>query len=412
MGTSAQDSTQIPYAKQANQTQFFYGKEEEKRIGMLLQSVAKKVLVLYGREELRNTSWYEQMLDSLQTVQISFVEFGGIDGNTELAQIEEGISVCHRQQVDYILAVGGGSVIDAAKAIAMGAVCDHCVWNYFTTEQKPTAALPVALVLTIPGSGSENNDQTMITNEATLLKMSCRSQVLQPQFCIISPEIFYTIEQPQLAHAVVSMLTRLLCDYLLLLHQDTDAKQIKKMEQKIKTLLHKARVLQLNRFDDNAWLELVLLDAYQSNQDQDGRQEDACLHMAAELSAMYDVPYGAVLAVLLPAWVQFVCSKNPQAYCSFAQNIMGVDVALEPQDQLQEGIRQLEGFLAEMGLSNSLCALGIEDFCFKNVAQICTGYGWGQEQPFGVIQPLYWQDLYQIYQSVYEHTISEEVCSA
>ena len=101
MGTSAPDSTQIPYAKQANQTQFFYGKEEEKRIGMLLQSVAKKVLVLYGREELRNTSWYEQMLDSLQTAQISFVEFGGIDGNTELAQIEEGATAVGARCSEY-----------------------------------------------------------------------------------------------------------------------------------------------------------------------------------------------------------------------------------------------------------------------------------------------------------------------
>lgn len=394
------------------QTQFFYGKNVQKTVGALLKPHATKILVLSGMELLQRTSWYKQLRVSLQAEQISFIELGGITENTELTQIEKGIALCQDEHVDYILAVGGGSVIDSAKAIAMGAVCDHCVWMYFNAEQAPKAALPLSVLLTIPGSGSENNGQTMIQNDDTLLKLCCRSTVLQPQYCFINPEIFYTVEQPQLAGAVVNIMSRLLGDYLLQLHDGADEQACAKLELKIKSLMRKARRLQVNRFDEQAWLELVLLDCYQPKIDKAGRQEDACLHMAAELSAMYEVSYGAVLGVLLPAWIRFVCAQDVTRYRAFAKNVMEVADNLEPQEQLKEAVLRLEQFFLGLGLRNNLCELGIEAFCLKNVAQICTGYGWKQEQSFGIIKQLYWEDLYQIYQSVYNKVEERSSCSA
>lgn len=399
--------------QQIHQTQFLYGKDVQQSVGPLLrEQKANSVLVLCGIEALRRTGWYKQMLQSLRQTKLTFWELGGIEYQAQLEQIETGITLCKKQQVDYILAVGGGSVIDSAKAIAMGALCDQCIWSYFTTEQRPEAALPVSVLLTIPGSGSENNDQAMITNDDTLLKLSCRSAVLQPQYCLINPEIFYTISQEQLAHATVIILHRIICDYLLRCRQGADQKQLKRLEEGMRLLMRKARQLQTNRFDDDAWNQLVLLDSRRDTALETGKQEDSCQRMAAELSSMCQVPYGAVLAVLLPAWMQFISQKNQQELMTFSQNVMGISAEFPAETQISEGIMGLQKFFRELQLADNLCALGIQQFCFKNIAQICTGYGWGQERPSGVLQTLYWQDLYQIYQSVYRQPVLEELYPA
>jgi len=396
--------------EQIHQTQFFYGKDVQQSVGPLLkEQKAGNVLVLCGSDALRGTVWYKQMLQSLRQAKLTFLEFGGIDQQAQLDRIEAGIGLCKKQQIDYILAVGGGSVIDSAKAIAMGAVCDHGIWKYFTTEQQPVAALPFSVLLTMPGSGSENNDQMLISNDDTLLKLSCRSAVLKPQYCLVNPEIFYTISQKQLAHAVVMIFYRMICTYLLQCSQEGQERQKKRLEQRMKLLMRKACQLQVNRFDDDAWTELVLLDCCQDVWPVSKPQEDSCQRMAAELSSMCQVPFGAVLAVLLPAWLQFISRQNQQQLSMFSQKVMGVSPDLTAEEQVAAGILGLKQFFAKLHLEDNLCALGIEDFCFKNVAQICTGYGWEQERPLGAIQKLYWQDLYQIYQSVYQQHMLEDL---
>lgn len=395
------------------QTQFFYGQDVQQQIGLRLKAEgATSILVVSDRKEFQRTHWYQQLLQSLQENGLHVCQYGGIKPQAELEDIEAGIARCKQQQIDWIIAVGGGTVIDGAKAIAMGAVCDHCIWQYFTTAQKPKNALPVSVLLTMPGSGSENNDQTMIYNADTLLKLTCRSSVLEPRHCFVNPEIFTTIPQMQLAQTMVLMLHRLICAYLLQVHAGQSLGQLQKLEQRMATLMRKARSLQQNRFDETAWMELVLLDSRRDDGFNGELQEDSCQRMAAELSAMCDVPYAVVLAVLLPAWLRYIAQQNQQDLLVFAQRVMGADPQLEPQQQIQAGIDRLEAFFLQLGLPNTLCELGIEAFCFKNAAQICTGYGWGQEHPSGTIQPLYWQDLYKIYQSVYRRPVLEETCSA
>ncbi len=385
---------------QKNQTQFFYGIDAQQSAGPLLkQHGATKVLVLYGMTEWRNTLWYQQMLQSLREAKLSYTELGGVSASAELEQIEAGIALCKKEHVDYILAVGGGSVIDSAKAIAMGAVCDNCIWTYFTTEKQPNEALPLSVLLTIPGSGSESNAQTMITNQDTMLKLCCYSPVLQPQTCIVNPEIFYTISETQLAHAVVAMMYRMICSYLVQASTEQDIKRQKRLEQRLKLLMRKARKLQTDRFDETAWLELVLLDNMQE-ESCETTQETTCQQMAAELSAMYDIPYGAILAVLLPAWLQFISGNHMTTLRLFAKHVMEIPDQATTEEQVAQAIEKMQDFFAELHLANNLCDLGIHEFCLKNAAQICTGYGWGEEKPVGVIQTLYWQDLHQIYQSV------------
>lgn len=397
---------------QKNQTQFFYGTDAQQSAGPLLkQHGATKVLVLYGMIEWRNTLWYQQMLQSLRESKLSYTELGGALASAELEQIEIGIALCKKEHVDYILAVGGGSVIDSAKAIAMGAVCDNCIWTYFTTEKQPKEALPLSVLLTIPGSGSESNAQTMITNQDTMLKLCCHSPVLQPQTCIVNPEIFYTISKAQLAHAVVAMMYRMICSYLVQASTEQDVKRQKRLEQRLKLLMRKARKLQADRFDETSWLELVLLDNMQE-ESCENTQENSCQQMAAELSAMYDIPYGAILAVLLPAWLQFISRNHMTSLRLFAKHVMNISDNMTAEEQVTQAISKLQDFFAELQLANNLCDLGIHEFCLKNAAQICTGYGWGEEKPVGVIQTLYWQDLYQIYQSVCKRPMLEKTCSA
>lgn len=398
------------HMQQISQTQFFYGKEVQTEIGPLLREQgAKRVLLLYGADIFCTAHWYKQTRRSLLDAGLQIFELGNIAYQAELNQIEDGIALCKRLQVDYILAVGGGSVIDAAKAIAMGAMCDHCIWEYFTTDKKPERALPISVLLTIPGSGSENNDRTILTNHDTLLRMSCQSAILQPRHCFVNPEIFYTISQEQLAQSVVMMLYPMVNKYLLLAERSAEEKTLKKLEQRIHLLMRKARLLLQSRFDDAAWLALVFLDCRKDELAEEEWQEDSCQRMAGELSAMYEIPYGAVLAVLMPAWMRFICENHKQAFTAFASQVMAVEDGENAEAQREKGIAAIEQFFTEMQLSLTLCQLGIEAFCFKNAAQLCTGYGWGKEQAFGSLQLLYWQDIYQIYQSVYQRP--EELAS-
>lgn len=391
------------HMRQSSQTQFFYSKEVQAEIGSLLREQgANRVLILYGADIFRTAHWYKQARCSLLDAGLHVFELGNIEYQAEVNQIESGIALCKQLQVDYILAVGGGSVIDAAKAIAVGAMCDHCIWEYFAADKKPGRALPISVLLTIPGSGSENNDRTILTNRDTLLRMSCQSAIQQPRHCFVNPEIFYTISQEQLAQSVVMMLYPMISKYFLLAEHDAAERELHKLEQRIRLLMRKACLLQQNRFDDAAWLALIFLDCHKDNLMEEWR-EDSCQRMADELSAMYEISYGAVLAVLIPAWMRFICENHKKAFTIFASQVMAVEEE-DTKIQREKGIIAVEQFFTEMHLPLTLCQLGIEDFCFKNAAQICTGYGWGKEKAFGSLQLLYWQDIYQIYQSVYQRS--------
>jgi len=380
-----------------------FGKGEEERIGELLQPRAKKVLLHYGSGSVKKSGLLGRVTDSLKKSGIGFVELGGVLPNPRLSLVHEGIALCRKEQVDLILAVGGGSVIDSAKAIAVGVFYDGDVWELYETGKQVPRALPVATILTIPAAGSESSEHTVITNEEKLIKRGYGNPVLRPVLSIMNPELFFTLPKSQLGYGVADMMSHVFERYFTnTTHTDlTDGL----CEVTLKTLMRNAPIALADMQNYDAWCELGFAGTVAHNGLVGmGRAQDwACHDMEHELSAIYDITHGAGLAVLTPAWMQYVYKDNINMFVQFAVNVMGVEGSFRDPDAIvQEGIARLKTFFSRMGLPGSLKDFGIGEDRLEEMAKKATGEAYGTEHALGGLKKLYWQDVLAIYRLVKE----------
>lgn len=378
-----------------------FGKGEENRIGELLKPRAKKVLLHYGGGSVKRSGLLNRVTDSLTKSGIGYVELSGVLPNPRLSLVHEGIALCRKEQVDLILAVGGGSVIDSAKAIAVGVYYDGDVWELYETFFQVDRALPVATILTIPAAGSESSEHTVITNEEKGLKRGYGNPLLRPVLSIMNPELFYTLPKSQLGYGVADMMSHVFERYFTnTTHTDlTDGL----CEVTLKTLMKNAPIALGDMHNYEAWCELGFGGTVAHNGLVGmGREQDwACHDMEHMLSAVYDIPHGAGLAVLTPAWMQYVYKDNINMFVQFAVNVMGVEGSFRDPDAIvQEGIDRLKTFFLRMGLPSSLKDFGIGEDRLEEMAKKATGAAFGSERPIGGLKKLYWQDVLAIYRSV------------
>ena len=375
-----------------------FGRGEENRIGELLKPHAKKVLLHYGGGSIKKSGLYDRVAKSLNDAGVAFVELGGVKPNPRLSLVHEGIALCKKENVDLILAVGGGSAIDSAKAIAMGVYYDGDVWEIYEEGKEIERALPVATVLTIPAAGSEASGDTVITNEEKALKYGYGSPRLRPLLSIMNPELFFTLPKNQIANGVADMMSHVFERYFTnTLHTDlTDAL----CEATLKTIQKNAPLVLSDPTNYDAWSEIGFSGTVAHNGLVGmGRQQDwACHGMEHELSALYDVAHGAGLAVLTPAWMTYVYRDNIPMFTQFAANVMGAEGSLrEPEALILEGIDRLRRFFRRMGLPGTLAELGIGPEKLELMAKKATGAAFGEEHPIGGLKKLYWQDVLEIY---------------
>ncbi|MCL2842669.1 MAG: iron-containing alcohol dehydrogenase [Oscillospiraceae bacterium] len=382
-------------------TRILFGKETEKEIGALLKPYAKKVLLHYGGGSIKKSGLYDTVTASLKANGIAFVELGGVKPNPRLSLVHEGIDLCKQEGVDLILAVGGGSVIDSAKAIAMGVYYDGDIWDLYEVAQPIEKALPIATILTIPAAGSEASEGTVITNEAKDLKLPYGSQLLRPLLSVMNPELFFTLPKEQLGYGVADMMSHIFERYFT---NTTNTDLTDGLcEATLKTLMKNALLASENMTDYNAWAELGFAGTVAHNGLLGmGREQDwACHDMEHELSAIYDVPHGAGLAVVTPGWMQYVYKENINMFVQFAVNVMGVEASFRDPDAIvQEGIRRLRDFFVKIGLPATLTELGIGPDRLEEMAKKATKIPFGEERPLGGFKKLYWQDILEIYKLV------------
>ena len=378
-----------------------FGKGEEKRIGELLKPHASKVLLHYGSGSIKKSGLYDTVTASLKESGISFAELGGVKPNPRLSLVHEGIALCKKENVDLILAVGGGSTIDSAKAIAMGVYYDGDIWEVYEQGKPVEKALPVATVLTIPAAGSESSGDSVITNEEKQLKFGYGSPLIRPLLSVMDPELFFTLPKNQLANGVADMMSHVFERYFTnTTHTDlTDGL----CEVTLKTLMKNAPIALDDPQNYDAWAELGFSGTVAHNGLVGmGREQDwACHGMEHELSAIYDVAHGAGLAVLTPGWMQYVYKDNINMFVQFAVNVMGVEGSYRDPDAIvQEGIARLRTFFKRMGLPGTLVELGIGEDRLEEMAKKATGAAFGEESPLGGFKKLYWQDVLAIYKLV------------
>lgn len=376
-----------------------FGRGRQKEIGALLKPHAKKILLHYGGSSIKKSGLYDAVIASLKENGLKFVELGGVVPNPRLSLVHQGIALCKQENVDLILAVGGGSAIDSAKAIAMGVYYEGDVWDIFEQGIAIEKALPVATILTIPAAGSESSGDTVITNEEKQLKYGYGSPRLRPLLSIINPELFFTLPKNQIANGVADMMSHVFERYFTnTTHTDlTDGL----CETTLRTIMKNALIVYEDPQNYDAWCEVGFGGTVAHNGLVGmGREEDwACHNMEHELSAIYDVAHGAGLAVLTPAWMQYVYKDNINMFVQFAVNVMGVNGSYRDPDAIvQEGIARLQEFFKKMGLPATLRELGIDESNLELMAKKSTGAAFGSESPIGGLKKLHWQDVLAIYQ--------------
>lgn len=339
-------------------TEFIFGRDTQKEVGKTLKEYgAVKVLVVYGGESAEKSGLIADVKASLEKEEIPYEILKGIKPNPTDDRVYEGIATAVSSGVNYILAVGGGSVIDTAKAIAVGAVYEGDFWDFFTKKAVPMAALPIGVILTIPAAGSEASWSCVITKTETLQKISIGTNLVRPRFAIMNPVLTLTLPWEQTAYGIVDMLCHIFERYF----SNTQAQLVNAYSEAIMTdVMDQALTLKIDGTNYEARADVMWASTLAHNGLCGvGKEEDWATHrLEHEVSALYDVPHGAGLACIAPAWLEFVGKKNPDMVWRFSINVISVNPAGKTTDEIiEEGIVNLKNFYHDLGLTTSLTEL-------------------------------------------------------
>ncbi len=344
-------------------TEFVFGKDTEMQVGALAaRQGAQKVMIVYGGGSVVRSGLLDRVQQSLQQAGIAYCAMGGVQPNPIDTKVYEGIGLCRREQADLMLAVGGGSVIDTAKAIAAGALYEGDFWDFYIGKAEVTMALKVAVVLTIPAAGSEGSGNSVITKVDTLQKLSLRAPlVLRPVFAIMNPELTYTLPAYQTACGIADMMVHILERYF----TNTPNVEIsdRLCEGVLTAIIKEAYKVKQNPVDYDARANIMWCGTIAHNGTCGvGCEEDWASHfMEHEVSAIYNVTHGAGLTVILPAWMTFMAAHNPHKIAQFANRVFGVPEVDDKEEMALQGISRLKHFFRYMGLPVNFSELGIEN---------------------------------------------------
>lgn len=375
-----------------NPTKIIFGKDVEQKVGEETAKYTKKVLLHYGGQSIKATGTYDKVVKSLKEAGVEYVELGGVKPNPRLALVQEGIELCRKEQIGFVLAVGGGSVIDSSKAIAAGVPYDGDVWDFYSRGVQPQELLPVGVVLTIPAAGSESSDGSVITREETSDKRSCCTDLMYPKFAFLDPKLCYTLPKNQVAAGGADILAHIMERYFSpAAHTDLSDRLC---EGAMISLMDNLPKVLENREDYDAWAEVMWTgNVGHSGLLGRGRLEDWSSHgIEHEVSAVYDIAHGAGLAIVFPAWMRYVGKVNPGKLVQFAQRVLNISKeGKDDQTILTEGIKKLEDFYHSLGLVTTLHEAGIDDNHIDVMAKKAVING-----PLGSMMPLGEEDVANI----------------
>ena len=343
-------------------TEFVFGKNTEVQVGALARKYgAQKVMIVYGGGSVVRSGLLDRVKQSLQEAGVAYCEMGGVQPNPIDGKVYEGIQLCRREQVDMMLPVGGGSVIDTAKAIAAGALYDGNFWDFFIGRAKVEKALKVAVVLTIPAAGSEGSGNTVITKTETLQKLGlCAPEHLRPVFSIMNPELTYTLPAYQTACGIADMMAHIMERYF----TNTPDVEIsdRLCEGTLTAIIKEAYRVKQQPDNYAARANIMWCGTVAHNGTCGvGREEDSAAHaLEHEISAIYEVAHGAGLAVIFPAWMAFMAEHNPAKIAQFAHRVFDIPKSEDLEEMALAGTARLKHFFRYMGLPVSFKELGIE----------------------------------------------------
>ncbi|MBI9050182.1 MAG: iron-containing alcohol dehydrogenase [Anaerolineaceae bacterium] len=356
-----------------NPTKIIFGRGTEEKVGHEVAKYSTNILLHYGGGSIKASGLYERVTASLKAAGVDWIELAGVKPNPRLSLVQEGIKLCKQHKLGLILAVGGGSVIDSAKAIAMGSVIEGDVWDFYLGRGAPVDALPVATVLTIPAAGSESSTGTVITNEEGWLKRAVNSDLIYPRFSILNPELAFTLPAFQVACGIADIMSHLMERYFTNVSHVSFTDHL--LEATMKTIIGQAPFVLKTPNDYDAWAEIMWAGTIaHNNLLNTGRVGDWASHdIEHEISGIYDVAHGAGLAVVFPAWMKHVLQHDLNRFVQWAVRVWNVEMDVyNPEAVALIGIHKLEEFFHSIGLGTELSDLGIQGDRIDEMANKAT----------------------------------------
>ncbi len=378
-------------------TYFVFGREEENNTGKYVKRFGgSRVLLHYGSGSVVRSGLLDRVKKSLKSEGISFVDLGGVKPNPRSGLVYEGIKLCREEQVDFVLAVGGGSAIDSAKAIAAGVLHDGDFWEFYQGKLVEKA-LPLGTILTISAAGSEGSPDSVITLEDGMFKRGATGEALRPKFSILNPELQKTLPAYQTACGITDILAHLYERYC------TNTKEVEVTDRMIEglmlTMIHEGpRVIaEPDHYEARANITWAGMMAH-NNSCGVGRTQDWASHQIEhELSAQYDCAHGAGLAVTMPAVMSYNKKHDIMRFAQLATRVWGVQMDFnDPESTAAKGIEALKIFLKSIGMPLSFAELGAKEEDIEKMAHTAC-YGDGGDGTVGGFVSLTESDVIHIY---------------
>ena len=379
-------------------TQVVFGKAVEEETGRLIREAGgSRVLLHYGGGSVERSGLLSRIRASLEKEGLFRVELGGVVPNPRLSLVHEGIALGRKEGVDFVLAVGGGSVIDSAKAIGYGLANEGEVWDFYERKRKAKGCAPIGVVLTIAAAGSEMSSSCVITNEDGWIKRGYSSEYSRPRFAVMNPELTMTLSAYQTASGCVDILMHTMERYF---YRDGGMELTDGIaESLLRTVMKNALILRDDPSCYDARAEIMWAGSLSHNglTGFGGDGGDWASHkIEHELSGLFDVAHGAGLAAVWGSWARYVYREDAARFARFAQNVMGVSGAGTHEEMAEKGIKAMENFFRALNMPTSLAELGVSptEEEIRTMAEKCVR---GVGGPVGVVRPLEVEDIENIY---------------
>ena len=378
-------------------TRFIFGRDTENQVGELVKEYhGTKVLLVYGGGSAVRSGLVGNVQKYLQASGIEYVTLGGVQPNPLDTLVYKGIEICKKENVDFMLAVGGGSVIDTAKAIAIGSKYEGDFWDFYAHKATAKSALPVATISTIAAAGSEGSNSSVITQASTRLKRGVNSEFIIPTFAILNPVLTMTLPEYQTSCGITDMLAHIQERYF------TNTKGVTltdyMCEGSMKAIITEAYKLMENPSDYDAranimWAGVI---AHNNSLGLDRDQDWASHKIEHELSGMFDVAHGAGLAIIFPAWMKYVMHHDLNRFVQYANRVWNVEVDYNDLEMTAlKGINQYENFLKDIHMPTRLSDIGVKK---EDIDKLIAKYEVGMPKALGGFVKLSVDDIRHIYE--------------
>ena len=359
-------------------TKVYFGENQLGNLAAELAKFGKRVLIAYGGGSIKRIGLYDRVMDELHKAEFEVFELSGIEPNPRIESVREGAKICKEQGVDVVLAIGGGSTLDAAKFMAAGACVDHDPWEFFGANAKPIErALPLVTILTLSATGSEMDSGGVISNLSTGDKLGRLAPALQPRVSFLDPTLTYSVSKYQTACGAADMMSHIIEVYF---NTQEDLFMLDTfMEGMLKTIIKYAPIALAEPENYEARAYLMWTSSWAINGFINGGKRKAwsCHPMEHELSAIYDITHGLGLAILTPRWMEYCLDETTvDKYVQYGVNVFGIDASLDKMTIAKESIRRTAEFLFDtLGLQRTFTEVGIKREDFEIMAKKACRYG-------------------------------------